>query len=511
MKKGFIICVDDQPEIVDVLMMQLESAFGQTCEIEIAESADEALKVFLELRERGEEIELIITDEIMPGLQGSRFLEMVHAYDPDIMTMMLTGQAGLSDVVYAINNAGLAKCLKKPWEYEELKQTVSELVDKTRVNRRNKKLTQEVAAEKNKAEAIVHSITDGILVIDGDNKISLVNEACVNLLGRAEKELLGTHMFNVPELKGLNPLFTGASQRFGEVISDEIALTNPTRYIVAVARTLRDKEGHPLGVVTVLRDITKEKEISAMKANFLSTVSHELRTPLTSVLATLELLLQGSLGELNQDQREFIKTSKEQGEFLSELIDNLIDLSSLESNKMELVKEPVDIETVVSDMSSFANESARTKSLKFSLDVEPNLPRIIADRKKIERMLKILLSNAVKFTKQGGVTLKVQRVSEWEELTVNKQGKGTLKVRHPEEGVQFSVIDTGIGIADDHFEKIFEKFFQVDNSSTREFRGSGLGLSICKAIVQAHQGHIWIESELNKGTVFHVMLPLRSA
>ena len=511
MKKGFIICVDDQPEIVDVLMMQLENAFGQFCEIEVAESADEALKVFLDLRERGEEIELIITDEIMPGLQGSRFLEMVHRYDPDIMTMMLTGQAGLSDVVYAINNAGLAKCLKKPWEYDELKQTVSELVEKTRVNRRNKQLDQEIIAEKNKAEAIVHSITDGILVIDRDDRISLVNEACMNLLGRSEQELLGTRILDILELKELISLWMEASQRTGEVISNEIALVNPPRYIIAVARTLRDKEGSPLGVVTVLRDITREKEISTMKANFLATVSHELLTPLTTVLATLELLLQRDLGELNQDQQEFIKTAKEQGELLSELINNIIDLSILESNQMELVTESVAIESVIFDVSAFAKESAQAKNLQFSLDVEPNLPKMIADRKKIERMLKILLSNAVKFTKQGGVTLKVRRVSEWEELAVTNQGKGRLKVRHPGEGVQFSVIDTGIGIAADHFEKIFEKFFQVDNSTTREFRGSGVGLAICKAIVQAHQGHIWIESELNQGTAFHVMLPIRSA
>ncbi len=515
MRKGFIICVDDQPEIVDVLMMQLESAVGHTCEIEIAESADEALKVFFDLEERGEVIELVITDEVMPGLQGSKFLEIVHKDDPDIMTMMLTGQAGLDDVVYAVNNAGLAKCLKKPWEFEDLKLTVLELVERTRLNRRNKRLGQEFVAEKNKAEAIVHSITDGIFVIDSTDKISLVNEACVNILGRSEQELLGTRILDVLESRELISLLVKASQRSGEVVSDEFILkkagdANSSRYIVAVARTLRDRKGHLLGVVTVLRDITREKEISAMKANFLSTVSHEFRTPLTSILTTFELLLQNSLGELTEEQREFIKTSKEQGEFLSELINNLIDLSSLESNQMELTPELLNIENVAVEASVSAKESAQAKGLKFSLDVEPNLPSILADKKKIERMLKILLSNAVKFTKQGEIRLKIQRFSEWKELSVTKQGKVKSKVQPPEEGVQFSVIDTGIGIGHDNFEKIFEKFFQVDNSSTREFGGSGLGLPICKAIVQSHKGYIWVESELNKGTTFHVVLPLTS-
>ena len=512
-KKGFIICVDDQPEIVDVLLAQLENAMGAECEIEVAESADEALEVFRDLEERGEVIELVITDEIMPGLQGSKFLEIVHRHDPDIMTMLLTGQAGLDDVVYAVNHARLAKCLKKPWEYDELKQTVRELVDQTRLNRRNKQLDKEVVAEKNKAEAIVHSITDGILVIDSDDRISLVNEACVDILGRSEEELLGMRILDALELKELILLHMEAAQRSGEVISDEIVLPKPEEpnsnlYIIAVARTLRDKDGRPLGVVTVLRDITREKEISAMKANFLATVSHELRTPLTSIISTFELLLQDTLGELTQEQREFITTSREQGNILSELIDNIIDLSNLESNQIELTTELLDLETIALDVSASASESARTKGLTFSLDIEPDLPGIIADKAKIERMLKILLSNAVKFTKKGNVTLQIHRTSEWKDVLASKSGREAGTSQHTEDGVQFSVIDTGIGIASDNFKKIFEKFYQVDSSTTREFRGSGLGLSICKAIVDAHHGHIWIESALEKGSSFHVMLPL---
>lgn len=514
-KKGFIICVDDQPEIVNVLLMQLENAMGAECEIEVAQSADEALEVLRELEEGGDMIELVITDEIMPGLQGSKFLEIVHRHDPDIMTMILTGQAGLDDVIYAVNHASLAKCLKKPWEYDELKQTVRKLVDQTRQNRRNKQLGEEIVAEKNKAEAIVHSITDGILVIDRNDKISLVNEACVNILGRSEDDLLGMRILDALELKELILLHMEAAQRSGEVISDEIVLPKSEEpdenlYIIAVARTLRDKDGRPLGVVTVLRDITREKEISAMKANFLATVSHELRTPLTPILSTLELLLQETLGELTREQREFVTTSKEQGHILSELIDNIIDLSTVESNQMELTTEPLTIETIARDVSASLRESARTKNLTFSLDIEPDLPKIVADKARIEQMLKILLSNAVKFTKEGDVTLRIHRTSEWKDGLISEARRETETSQHPGEWIQLSVIDTGIGIAPENFEKIFDKFYQVDSSTTREFRGSGLGLSVCKAIVDAHHGHIWIESALDTGSSFHVVLPINS-
>lgn len=491
MSKGFIICVDDQPEVVGSLMTQLENAIGQSCEIEVAESASEALEVLDELLAQGEQIDIVITDEIMPGMPGSKFLEIVHQRDPGIMTVMLTGQAGFDDVVYAVNHAELDKCIKKPWDYEELKSTVLELLKKASIKRHNVRLSQELITEKNKAEAIVHSITDGIIVFDGNDRISLVNKACTEILGRTEKELVGRRIMEVLELKELIMLLVEASHHSDEVVSDEITLTQPEdpereMDIIAIAKTLRGRDSQPLGVVTVLRDVTREKEVSRMKANFLSTISHELRTPLTSILSTYELLLQNSLGELNDDQREFITLSKEQGAFLSELLENLLDLTTLEANRLELTRMPFDLEQLAKDVLADIRESATAKGLRISVDIAPNLPKIVADEHKIARVLKNLLSNAVKFTEQGDVGLTIQRADS---------------------GVQLSIRDSGIGIAEEYFDKIFEKFFQVDSTPTREFKGSGVGLAICRAIVLAHRGRIWVESILDQGTTFHVTLP----
>ncbi len=499
--KGFILCVDDQPEVVDMLLMQLENAVGDECVIEVAESAAEALKVLHELEAQGYVIELVITDEIMPGLKGSRFLEIIYEHDPDIMTMMLTGQAGLDDVIYAVNYGHLAKCLKKPWDYDELRETVQALLAQTRTNRRNKRLAQQVIDEKNKAEAIVHSITDGILVIDSNDNVSLMNDACVKILGVAEHELLGKRLLDVVKLKDLILLHMAASKQLDDVVRNEIVLPNPqdanaALYIVAIAKTLCDKSGEPLGVVTVLRDVTREKEINAMKANFLATVSHELRTPLTSIVSTFELLSQETLGTLNLEQREFIDTSREQGKVLSEVIDNLIDLTTLESGDMELHLEHVDSVALLHEAAQGVQKPAQAKGLQFSFDIESELPHLMADRAKILRLFKLLLSNAVKFTKIGGVCIKIAGAAP---------GNG---LQPGQEGLQYSVIDSGIGITRPHLNRVFEKFYQVDNSITREFRGSGLGLSVCKAIVGAHHGRIWLESELNQGTTVNVILPI---
>ena len=491
MQKGFIICVDDQPEVVGSLLTQLEHAVGKACEIEVAESAAEALAVIDELLEKGEQIDIVITDEIMPGMQGSKFLEIVHKRDRNIMTVILTGHAGFDDVVYAVNHAGLERCIKKPWDYNELKDTVEELVQKAKIKRLNDRLSQDLLAEKNKAEAIVHSIADGIIVFDGNDRITLVNRACIDILGCQEDDLVGKRILDVLELRDLIMLLIEASHRTNEVVSDEIVIRredDPSveRSIIATARTLRDKDDFPMGVVTILRDVTQEKEVNRLKANFLSTVSHELRTPISSILSTFELLLQETLGDLNADQRDFISLSRKQGEELSELIDNLIDVTGLEANQIDLNPSFFDIGLAAQEVAEIVQETALAKGLQFKTIIAPDLPKILADKPKIIRMLRNVLLNAIKFTESGAVS---------------------LSMAHEENSLLISVADSGIGIAEEHFERIFEKFYQVDNTSTREFGGSGLGLAICKAIVKAHHGRIWVESALHEGATFHIQLP----
>lgn len=503
-KQGYILCVDDQPEVVDVLLMQLEAAVGDECQIEVAESASEALRVLRDIEADDDIVELVITDEIMPGLKGSRFLELIHEHDPDIMTMLLTGQAGLDDVIYAVNNGHLAKCLKKPWDTDELISTVRELLARTRLNRRNKQLDQQVAEEKNKAEAIVHSMTDGILVVDSAERVSLMNTACVDILGVPEQTLLGKRLLDVLHIKELILLHMAASRQVDHMVSDEIELPNPrdehaTLHIAAVAKTLRDKSGAPLGVVTVLRDITREQEVNAMKANFLATMSHELRTPLTSIISTFELLSQEALGPITQEQREFIATSQEQGKVLSEVIENLIDLSTLESGKLDLSLETVETPRVLREALNAFQDALQAKNLDWSLDIADDVPAIEADQPKLLRLFKLVLSNAVKFTEAGTIALAIAPAPP--EADIN----GNL----PEPGrVQVSIADTGIGMSSSQCSRAFEKFYQADNSITREFRGSGMGLAVCHAIVEAHHGTIWIESELHQGTTVYCHLPI---
>ena len=159
--QGYIICVDDDRSLLDVLIQQLEGAFGQTHEIEGAESADEAIELIHELRTAGDRVDMVISDQVMPGMKGDQLLEMIHSRYPDTITVMLTGQGGLNSAIYAINHAGLSKYLLKPWNSDDLKVTIRDLLEKLRLERENKRLFLELREAyqhvKDTQEQLIHS------------------------------------------------------------------------------------------------------------------------------------------------------------------------------------------------------------------------------------------------------------------------------------------------------------------------------------------------------------------
>ena len=183
MEKGFIICVDDQPAILDSLMTQLETSVGEQCEIETAESGDEALELVDDLRQTGELVEMIITDEVMPGMKGSQLLEIIHKRSPDIIKVMLTGQAGLDSVAYAINNAGLDKYITKPWQYEDLHLTVRNLLDKSRLSRKNMVLTREIQEQYSKLQHAHEELSHAYKRLK-DTQEQLIHAETLSLIGQ---------------------------------------------------------------------------------------------------------------------------------------------------------------------------------------------------------------------------------------------------------------------------------------------------------------------------------------
>jgi signal transduction histidine kinase len=234
----------------------------------------------------------------------------------------------------------------------------------------------------------------------------------------------------------------------------------------------------------------KLKELDRLKSNFLATMSHELRTPLTSVIGYSEMMLEGLGGPLTSEQREYLSIIMEKGESLLHLITSILDITKIEAGRIRLVISEVDAGQLMKDAASTVVPHARKKGIQ--LVCEPgDLPRITCDREKVRQCLINLANNAVKFTPAGGT------------ITVAAEPRG--------DKLAFLVRDTGIGIAEENIKKIFETFYQVDGSSTREYGGAGLGLAIVKSFVDAHAGEVQVTSEPGKGSTFTLVLPLQAA
>jgi len=230
------------------------------------------------------------------------------------------------------------------------------------------------------------------------------------------------------------------------------------------------------------------REFDRLKSEFLASMSHELRTPLNSIIGFADVLLEGIDGELNERMEEDVRLIRSSGEHLRELIGDILDMSKIEAGMMELRPEAVDVTELVDDLKAFARTQfmAYSKDLDFVIEIAPDVERVRADRTRFKQVLYNLVSNAIKFTPDGRVTLS---------MTTDD---GDLLVK---------VEDTGIGIKEDDLPIVFEQFRQVDGSLTRSSGGTGLGLPISKSLVELHGGEIWVDSEVGVGTTFAFTIP----
>ncbi|MBI3204077.1 MAG: PocR ligand-binding domain-containing protein [Myxococcales bacterium] len=250
------------------------------------------------------------------------------------------------------------------------------------------------------------------------------------------------------------------------------------------------------------------KELDRLKSNFLGTVSHELRTPLTSIIGYSEMLREGIAGEISAEQKEFVQTIHAKGEQLLELIKGLLDLSKLESGTMSLRKSEIDVVPVVQDVAQTLAPAARKKGVEIRVVSETGLPTVWADAERVRQVLLNLSENALKFTPtEGSVTLTVR--ASMIERRADEDGRGLVLFSTKRPAIEIRVVDTGIGVPDGEKEKVFDAFYQVDGSATREHEGTGLGLSIVRRLVDAHDGTVRVEDNTPTGAVFVVTIPCR--
>jgi signal transduction histidine kinase len=245
------------------------------------------------------------------------------------------------------------------------------------------------------------------------------------------------------------------------------------------------------------RAVSRLEELDRLKSNFLATMSHELRTPLTSVIGYAEMMAEGLAGPITQEQRDYLATILSKADQLLGMITSVLDVAALETGPLALERSRLSLADIVaSEVATFTSQAGK-RGIAIQLEARGDTI-VVGDKKKIRQVVWNLLSNAVKFTPDRGKVGVAVR-------------PGPLSPHEADEAraIQLVVSDSGIGIQRDHVGKIFEPFFQVDSSSTRAFGGTGLGLTLAKAYVEAHGGRIWVDTQLGQGSTFVATFPLR--
>lgn len=310
-------------------------------------------------------------------------------------------------------------------------------------------------------------------------------------------ELVPSYVLAVPvafreEILGV--LVLGATKKFGD-LEKEIVSNSVPQLGVALTNAMNFEETRNLSIEIAKRNeelSSKNAEIEKaykVKSDFLSSMSHELRTPLNSIIGFSSVLLGPSGDPVTDDQRMALEKVLKNGRHLLQLINDILDISKLESGRMTLSVETEDVTSVLSNCILIVEPLIQSKRLTLTQDVQANLPALSTDIVKVRQILVNLLSNASKFTEKGGISIKVT------------QGEGEM--------ISFAVKDSGIGIAPKDFGRVFEEFQQVDTSSTRKYKGTGLGLPIARKLARMLGGDLTVESELDKGSTFTMTIPAR--
>jgi len=366
----------------------------------------------------------------------------------------------------------------------------------------NAQLYDEVSKGKNYIENLVENAGDVIISSDVENRILTWNRGAEAILGYGKKEITGKHLsillppersHELAEMRAkveisgtLRDIEVRGKRKDGEII-----------YLSFSVSPVRDVEGKIIGFLHVAKDITEKKryerrlkELDKMKSDFVSNVSHELRTPLTAIKGSVDNMLDGLTGSLNEKQVRYLARIKSNTDRLSRLINDLLDLSRIESGRVEVRPTTFPLTALVEEVVDHLKGLSAEHLVRIEV---PSLNRSVtvwADRDKVTQILMNLIGNAIKFTpEQGKVSVAIER--------------------NENEYVRISVADTGPGILPEERSKIFSKFYQIDSGNKQKPKGSGMGLAISKALVEMQGGKIWVESEIGRGSTFSFTLPLQ--
>jgi PAS domain S-box-containing protein len=376
-----------------------------------------------------------------------------------------------------------------------------------------KRVADALRDESERLAAIIDAAQDGIVIIDDTGKITRWNAAATRMFGFAEAEVIGKDMHTLlspPEYRELQAkgfdefVATGQGPAIGTTLEASAIRRDKTEFPIELSLASL-KVGTQWHAVGILRDITKRKigeqrlkdtnqqlqEANQAKSRFVASMSHELRTPLNAIIGLSGLILDGTLGELNDELKDCIADILGSGQRLLNLINDILDMSKVEAGKIDITIVDIDLESVLENAIHVVKPLVDKSRLSLTLELPPTLPAVRADAARLEQVMVNLLSNAIKFTPPGG-KIEVKAVADdgWWQVSVN---------------------DDGVGIKKRDLDNIFDPYTQAETLPDKKSEGTGLGLQISKQFVELMGGTIWAESIFGKGSTFYFALPVAKA
>lgn len=507
MARDRVLIADDEADIALVLKLHLEDAGYGTVR---AKDGVEALEILCR-----EEFELLLLDIKMPRMDGLQVLARVRESYPAMVVMMMTAH-GSEDIAVEAMKKGAVDYISKPFSSEDMLKRVERAIRYNRTVQENERLQQSLAAEQKKTEAILQGMAELLVAVDPECRIISVNRMAEYILGMSREELLGRELEEtlVAELPADGALPLRRVLESGEAAIDvSYSITGPFGKIpvLSSASPLYDNSGILIGAVEIIRDISSLKALEREREDFVSMLSHDLKNPITSIVGSLDLVREGRLGPINDEQREFIESAEESCSEMVEMINSLLDIHKFEAGRMIMQFRGENVGLLLEKLASQYSTAAEKGGVGIRLVADPRLPECILDRTLFGRMIGNLLSNALKFTPEGG------EITVVADTPVDLAGAtgGIASGLYPQSAIprggrylRVTVKDSGVGIPADSLATIFDRFVQAQNRRKGKASGTGLGLAFCRKVMDAHRGLVWAESEERQGSSFIALFPL---
>lgn len=526
--KPVILCVDDELIILSSLSQQLKRKYGQDFIVESVDSPESALEIVKKCNEDNVDIPVVICDRMMPSMNGDELLIHIHKTNPNTRKILLTGQASTISISNALNNANLYRYITKPWSNDELTFLVDEALfayyNDRFLEEKTLELERNLLLEEIKYKNLIEQMSGAIYLMRLDLKREFIFQSpqiyaitnytrdelnydlWVNRIYPQDKEyVLSQFELILNERKSgiITYRFSRKDEKIIWIEEDIILLSKNhkpnliqgIRNDITSRKLAEDKLKHYAEEIEranekLLKAFDQAEQANKAKSQFLANITHEFNTPLNSILGYCQLLQMEQIGSLNEKQSKFVSYIHESGNHLLSLVNTILDFSKMEAGKVSIKKTDFDLAELIKEVINSQEAIGSEKNISIEFKPEINTQYIIfADRTRIKQVLINLVSNAIKFTPEGK-TIGFNLIKE--------TGKIILQCW-----------DKGIGVAEKDIQKVFEPFEQIRNEYTVKTKGSGLGLSIVKSILDLHGFSISLESEEGKGSTFTISIPVQ--